>query len=155
VNELFLDNLKKMLLEKGVEFELIVHDQPVYSAREGSAFLGIEIGQTAPVLILETEKGYFAVIVSGERGRVDFKKIAQALGCGQAKLAKKEDVERVTGFAAGNLPLAGLALPCIVDRRLYRYPFIYGGSGKLGYTLKVSPDALKKVNQVAAELDEM
>jgi prolyl-tRNA editing enzyme YbaK/EbsC (Cys-tRNA(Pro) deacylase) len=50
--------------------------------------------------------------------------------------------------------LVGLALPHIIDRRLYRYSFIYGGTGEPTATLKISPAALEKMNQVVAWLDD-
>ncbi|BCJ86091.1 YbaK/EbsC family protein [Effusibacillus dendaii] len=53
------------------------HENPIRTAQEGAEYFGIEIGQTAPILVLKTDKGYFSMIVSGERGRVNFKEISQ------------------------------------------------------------------------------
>ncbi|MEK4325694.1 hypothetical protein MKZ24_06375 [Paenibacillus sp. FSL R7-0297] len=43
-----------------------------------------------------------------------------------------------------------LPLPYILDRGLFRYPFIYGGTGVPVSTLKLNPHDLEKLNQVVA-----
>jgi len=48
--------------------------------------------------------------------------------------------------------LLGLPLPYIVDEQLYQYDFVYGGTGQADITLKVRPDALKKINNVIGML---
>ncbi len=85
-----MDNLKTILQEKEVQYEIIHHEKQIRTAQEGVDYFGIEIGQTAPTLVL--------------------------------------------------------SLPCIVDRGLFRYPFIYGGTGEPASTLKIVPNALEKIN---------
>jgi len=147
-----MDNLIMILQEKKVEFEIIHHDKPLRTAQEGADYFGIEIGQTAPTLVLKSEKGFFAMIVSGNRGRVNLEKVAVILGCDQLKMANPKEVQQTTGYTVGSVSLV-LSLPCIVDRELFRYSFIYGGTGEPATTLKIAPAALEKLNQVIAYLD--
>ncbi|OLN31696.1 hypothetical protein DSOL_2384 [Desulfosporosinus metallidurans] len=49
--------------------------------------------------------------------------------------------------------MVGHNLPCVVDKRLFQYTSIYGGSGEETCTLKINPNALEKVNRVVATLD--
>ncbi|MEF2246020.1 aminoacyl-tRNA deacylase [Paenibacillus sp. IITD108] len=147
-----MDNLIAILQEEKVEFEIIHHDKPLRTAQEGANHFGIEIGQTAPTLFLKSEKGFFAMIVSGNRGRVDLDKVAEIIGCDQLKMANPKEVQQITGYTVGSVSLV-LSLPCILDRELFRYPFIYGGTGEPASTLKLAPAALEKLNQVVAYLD--
>jgi len=89
---------QKLFQENNVPFELIYHDNPIRTAQEGSRYFGIAIGQTAPTLIIKTDKGFFALIVSGDRGHVDFDEVASALGCSKVKLAGAREVEKATGW---------------------------------------------------------
>ncbi len=73
--------LHTLLHNKNISFEMIAHPQPIRSAQDGADYFGIEIGQTAPTLVLETDRGYISAILSGDRGRLDFQKIAAILGC--------------------------------------------------------------------------
>lgn len=63
-------------------------------------------------------------------------------------MATENKMVQVTGFSAGNISMFGLELPCIVDKKLLDYNFIYGGIGKECMTLKVELYALLKLNSV-------
>ncbi|WP_254611289.1 YbaK/EbsC family protein [Paenibacillus sp. JMULE4] len=67
-------------------------------------------------------------------------------------MASPKEVREITGYTVGSVSIV-LSLPCIVDRGLFRYPFIYGGTGEPTSTLKIIPSALEKLNQVVAYLD--
>ena len=73
-----MKNLQALLREKNVPFELIKHDTPIRTAEEGARHFGINVGQTAPTLIIKTDKGFFALILSGDRGRIDFSELGFA-----------------------------------------------------------------------------
>ncbi|WNS41099.1 YbaK/EbsC family protein [Paenibacillus sp. MMS20-IR301] len=147
-----MNNLKSILQEKEVQYEIIHHEKQIRTAQEGADYFGIEIGQTAPTLILKSEKGYFAMIVSGNRGRVNLEEVTGLLACNQLKMATPKEVQQITGYTVGSVPLV-LSLPCIVDRGLFHYPFVYGGTGEPASTLKIAPNDLKKLNQIVAFWD--
>lgn len=147
-----MEYLKSILNKSTYAYELIYHKVPLRSAQQGADYFNIDIGQTAPTLIIKTDIGFFALIVSGSRGQVDFTEIAQILNCQKAKLANPKEVENM-GYKIGNVPLVGIPLPHILDKSLFNYSFVYGGSGVKDYTLKISPYALGELNQVIAKLN--
>lgn len=140
------------LLEHEVPFEIIHHEKQIRTAQEGADYFGVEIGQTATTLVIKSEKDFLALIVSGGRGRVNLEEISKILGCNQLKMATPQEVKQITGYNVGSVSLI-LPLPCIIDRRLMCYPFVYGGTGEATSTLKIDPNALEKTNQVVAFLD--
>ncbi|GIN92674.1 hypothetical protein J6TS1_20610 [Siminovitchia terrae] len=146
-----MDKLKTILQEKEIQYEIIYHEKQIRTAQEGADYLGIELGQTAPTLVLKSEKGYFAMIVSG-RKRVNLDEVRGIIGCNKLKMATPKEVRQVTGYTVGSVSLI-ISLPCIVDRALFRYPFVYGGTGEPASTLKIVPNDLEKINQVVALLD--
>ncbi|MFT9498059.1 aminoacyl-tRNA deacylase [Anaerosolibacter sp.] len=148
-----MKDLQVLLIENDIPFELINHDTPIRTAQEGAEYFRINIGQTAPTLILKTDKGYFALIISGDRGHIDFDMVASLLGCNSVKLAKAREIEKVTGCSIGSISMVGHYLPTIIDRRLFQYSDIYGGSGKLTCTLKINPKSLGKLNNIVAILE--
>lgn len=147
-----MECLKMMLRKSKYPWELIHHTASLRSAQEGADYFNIDIGQTAPTLVIKTTIGFFALIISGSRDRIDFKEIAQMLNCQKVKLANPSEVESM-GYKIGNVPLVGIPLPCILDRKIFEYSFVYGGSGVKDYTLKISPYALEELNQMIAKLD--
>lgn len=148
-----MNDLQEFLERCEYNYEIIHHEKPMLTRQDGSEYFGIELGQTAPSLILKTDKGFFALIASGIRNKLDFKKIADILGCKKAKLASPKEVQMITGFKVGSVPIVGLDLPCVLDNRLFDYDFVYGGTGLPTFTLKIEPQALNQLNQVVAIFD--
>jgi Cys-tRNA(Pro)/Cys-tRNA(Cys) deacylase len=145
-----LDELTALLEKKNVSFEIIHNKKPIYSVEDARGYY--EISQTAPTLVIKTERGFFALILAGDRGRVDFELAKKSLQCEKAKLASKQEVLETTGYDAGSVPLVGHGLPCILDMRLFLHPFIYGGAGDANFTLKIDPRDIEKINDVVAKI---
>ena len=145
-----MDIVTATLESSGVEYELIHHEQHLCSAAAGAAFFGIDPGQTAPTLIAETDHGYVSIIFSGSRNHLDFKQAAAIIGSAKFLLAKRNKLREITGFDAGDMPMVGLNMPVLFDKRLFQYSFVYGGSGLANRTLKISPTLLAKLNHVIA-----
>lgn len=148
-----MNELQEILERCEYKYEIIQHEKPILSREDGSKYFGIEIGQTAPSLILKTDKGYFALILSGNRDKIDFNILADILGCSTVKLASPKEVQKITGFEVGNVRMVGLDLPCVLDKRLFNYDFVYGGTGQATSTLKIEPSALIQLNNVIATYD--
>ena len=146
-----MEKLKSILAKSAYYYELIYQQVSRRSAQEGADYFTIDIGQTAPTLIIKTDIGFFVLIISGRRGRVDFEEIAKILHCQKAKLANPKEVQKM-GYEIGNVPLVGIPLPHILDESLFEYPAIYGGSGVEGYTLKINPYALENLNEVISRI---
>jgi Cys-tRNA(Pro)/Cys-tRNA(Cys) deacylase len=69
--------LMEVLEANNVESEIIHHERQIRTAQEGAEFFGIEIGQTAPTLVVKSDELYFAVIISGDYGRIDLERAAE------------------------------------------------------------------------------
>lgn len=146
-------NLKDILTASGFMFELIPNDIPIRTAKEGADYFKIDIAQIAPTLIIYTNRGFYGLVISGERGHVNFREIKHLLNCKNVRLATKEEVKSVTGYSIGNIPMLGIPLPYIVDKRLLSFSFVYGGLGEENTTLKVDPQALFKLNKVVGAIE--
>ena len=55
------------------------------------------------------------------------------------KIADEKVILDETGFTIGAIPIVGLLLPCIIDKKLFEFDFIYGGTGDQNHTLKIAP----------------
>lgn len=148
-----MDTIKNILENSKFNYEFIFHEKQIYSATEGAEFFGIDAGQTAPTLILKSDKEYISITFSGSRSSIDFKELAKVLNVSQVKLASRNDVYDIIGFNPGDTPMIGLTLPAIFDKKLLQYPYIYGGSGQPNRTLKIAPTALVELNHPIAFLE--
>lgn len=151
--EILMQNLEDILKNSGFSYELIHDSKPILTAKDGADHYKIGIGQMAPALVLYTPAGFYVLVISGDRERVDFKEIKLLLNCKNVRLATREEITLSTGFTVGSVPMFGIKLPYIVDNRLLKYPFVYGGSGIENITLKIDPHALFGLNTVIATLE--
>jgi len=147
-----MKNIEYILEKGGFSFEIIHNDKHIYTAKEGAEYFNVHIAQIAPTLILYTAVGFYVLVISGERGHVNFKELKQLLNCKNVRLANKDEVKSITGFSVGNVPMLGIELPYIVDEKLLEFPFVYGGLGEENTTLKIDPNALLKLNNVIGTL---
>lgn len=147
-----MEKFIKLLNQSGFDYEIIKHEKKLYTAKEGAEYFNIEVGQTAPALILSSDKGLIALVVSGSKGKIDFDELEDKLGFVINGLASKDDIKEILGVTPGAVPIVGHNLPTIVDTDLYKYDFIYGGTGGLDTTLKINPEAIVQINDVIAEI---
>ncbi len=146
-----IEELRIWLNNSDVDFEILPNEKPVLSVNDALGFY--EICETAPTLIIKSEKGYFALLLSGDRGRIDFKQIKKILQCKKVRMASADEVFETIGFEVGSVPLVGHHLPSVLDLHLLNYPYVYGGVGNANFTLKINPQDLIKVNDIVAEID--
>jgi prolyl-tRNA editing enzyme YbaK/EbsC (Cys-tRNA(Pro) deacylase) len=143
-----MEDLISILEKNNIDFEIINHDKEINSAQEGADYFGIDIGQTAPTLILKTDKGFYSLIISGDYGRVDLHSLKELVQVQEIKLAKPKEVEQTTGSKIGSVSLINQDIPTIIDRELYRFTYVYGGTGIPQTTLKIQPKDIEKLNKV-------
>jgi prolyl-tRNA editing enzyme YbaK/EbsC (Cys-tRNA(Pro) deacylase) len=74
-------------------------------------------------------------------------------GFGKLKTADRKKIKLQAGYDVGSIPLVGLGLPCLFDRKLLRHDYVYGGTEDELKTLKIAPEALLKVNEIIGMLD--
>ncbi|WP_277472064.1 MULTISPECIES: YbaK/EbsC family protein [unclassified Paenibacillus] len=145
-----MNALTKLLTEKKADFEILNHDKPIYTLSDASLYF--DVAYAVPNLILNTDKGFYSLLISGSRGRADLDSLKEILHCSSVTLANKKQVMDQTGYKPGELPLIGLSIPYVFDRLLLQHPFVYGGLGNPLSTLKINPYDLKKLIQPIAEI---
>ena len=143
--------LKQRLQTENVDFEILYHEKPIKSRIDALKYFKLE--ETAPTLIVKTESGMLALIISGDREKIDMEMIREKLGCNEIKLADKTEILQKLGMKTGEVAMVGHGLPCLIDNRIFQYEYIFGGAGNAHYTLKIKPEHLEKVNQVIFRFD--
>ena len=141
-----LNQLRQILDGANVNYEILSHTETIISAEDGVARGIGNLAEMAPTLILESEKGFIAAIISG-RTRLSYKKIKKMLGLKNVSLAKPDVVLRVTGAEVGTVSLVNLEFPTIIDSMLKETTNVFGGCGVPRHTLRIAPLDLILVTQ--------
>lgn len=139
-----LDQLRRILDKAGANYEIFTHSETVSSAEDGVAKGIGSLAEMAPTLILKTEKGFLAAIISGGT-RLSYRKIKKALDLRDVSLAQPDVVLRETGAQIGIVSLVNQQFPTIIDSRLANIHVVHGGCGILRHTLRINLQDLIKV----------
>lgn len=113
-----IEDLRALLSDQNTDFEIIGHNIPIKSKKDALGYFKIE--ETVPTLIIQTEIGFYALILSGERDKVDFELIRNLLGCTKIRMADKIEIVERFKVEPGQVPLIGHNLPCIIDNRIFK-----------------------------------
>ena len=60
-------------------------------------------------------------------------------------------MENILQLKAGKVPLVGHGLKCMLDKEIFKYNYVFGGTGDYYHTLKINPFDLEKVNNTIAK----
>lgn len=148
---LTLLELSELLTTSECDYEIIQHDKPILKTEDADEYF--DSSKAAPVFIVKTEKGFYALIVRYQYNRLDLRKLAQDSGFSKMKLAEKSDIFKITGYEVGAVPLIGHNLPCLFDKKLLAFDYIYGGTGDQFHTLKINPEDVIRLNNDTIEIE--
>lgn len=138
-------DLAAFIAERGIAAEIVPMTMETPTVAAAALALGVDTGQIIKTVVFLVKDAPVLVIACGEE-TVDRRPVADEYGVGrkQVKLADRETVLRVTGYAAGGVPPFGhlLALPTLIDRRIRDMAVVYGGGGDDRTLLRVTPEEL-------------
>ena len=87
--------------------------------------------------------GYFVFVVPIDK-ELDLKKAAKAAGEKSVEMIHVKDITAVTGYVRGGCTPIGMKkqFPTFIQESAQKYDQIYVSGGRIGYTLKLSPQDL-------------
>lgn len=108
---------------------------------------GIPYEQSFKTLVTEGKSGAFYVFVIPIAEELDLKKAAKAVEEKSVEMVHVKDIQKITGYIRGGVSPIGMKkqFKTVVDESALIYEQIVISGGRLGSSLKISPDALKKV----------
>ena len=138
--------LQDFLRDSHADFEILLHEMPIICMKDAAKYFDIK--KASPVFIMDTGQSLLAFLASASSEKINFKEIGKSLGYSKFKLANAEKIQEITGYVVGAIPLIGHNLPCIFDKKLLEHDYIYGGTGDLYHTLKITPKDTMILNNV-------
>ncbi|OGT83733.1 MAG: hypothetical protein A3H91_11605 [Gammaproteobacteria bacterium RIFCSPLOWO2_02_FULL_61_13] len=141
--------LRTTLDTAGARYRILHHPQALASAEDGASHGFGPLEQMAPTLILRSEQGYLAAIISGAT-RLSYKKIKKHLGLRDVSMASPAEVLEVTGAEVGAVAMINPGMRTLIDSRLPSQGEVFGGCGIPRYSLAI--DASELIAVTAAEV---
>ena len=146
-----VERVAAVLRETGVEARIEEFGAGTPTAEDAATAVGCDLSQIVKSLLFACDGHWVLVMVPGDR-RADRAKVAAEAGCKSVKTAGPEDVERVTGFAAGGV--APFPLPdvrgVLLERTLMSHDAVWIGAGSRRHMAALAPADLARVARARA-----
>ena len=139
------ENVKRILTEKGIPFELLEHE-PVYTSEQAAKARGLDSAKfNAKAMIFRAGDTFILVVSPGDR-KIDTKRIAQLESAKHISLASPEEVERIAGVKIGSVPPFGLKtqLKTYVNEEILQNEYVYFNCGSHTRSIKMLAKDLPK-----------
>ena len=126
------------MAERGIAGEIIRPGAPTPTVEAAAVALGVSPEQVVKSLLFLVDRHPYLVIVRGT-ARVNTKKLLKGVGGKKARIATREEVERITGFPVGGTPPFAHreALPVLIDRGVLSMEEVYAGGGSTDVMLRI------------------
>lgn len=100
-------------------------------------------------LATESKDGDVYILVINGADEIDFKKAAKAVGVKSLSMLALKDLKKTVGYERGaTTPLAlKKDYPVFIDEKAKNMDFIKVSAGKVGHSIKIRPEDLKKASK--------
>jgi prolyl-tRNA editing enzyme YbaK/EbsC (Cys-tRNA(Pro) deacylase) len=141
-----VQRVSSFLRDAGADARIEEFSSGTPTALEAAAAVGCELDQIVKSLVLVCDGKAVVALVPGDR-RGDPAKVARAAGTEKARIAKADEVEQATGFAAG--AVAPFPLPrvetVLMERTLLKHPLVWAGAGSPRHLVGLPPGELGRL----------
>ena len=116
---------------------------------EAAQKLNVSFDRLFKTLVVSGEDGTFMTALVPVSKQLDLKKWVKSTGSKKAKMAEKQDVERVTGYVLGGVSPLGQKkkLVTAMDISAQNFDTIFISAGRRGLQIEISPKDLARLTQ--------
>jgi Cys-tRNA(Pro)/Cys-tRNA(Cys) deacylase len=148
----------RALDEKGIHYEILIHDHKAKNVEEAAAERGVPTEQIVKTLLVRRPNGrHLIALVRGDQ-RLSLKKLARLVGDKALEMAPPEDVPRITGYQIGAVAPLGLRrtdVPIYVDHHIPVEPRVSISAGRHDAGLELATqDLIRAVQGQLADITE-
>lgn len=140
-------NVIRILNNKKINF--IIHDYSNTSfvkAKDAANYLNIEENKLFKTLVTKSKFNFYVFVVPSSN-ELDLKKAAKAVNEKKIEMIPQKDLYPLTGYVHGGCSPIGMKkqYKTFIDKSAEELSTICISGGRIGYTIEISPNELKKV----------
>lgn len=141
-------NAMRFLDRNKISYDVIQYDCDEFT--DGLAVAqktGVPVERSYKTLVTEgRSKDYYVFVIPVDR-ELDLKAAARAVGEKSVEMLHVKDINRVTGYVRGGCSPLGMkkSYKTVVDASALAFDWIAVSGGRIGSTIKLSPEALVQV----------
>ena len=144
-------NVMRLLDKAKIQYEAKEYpvDEDDLSGSHAADLMGVDHGSMFKTLVLKGEKTGFLVCCIPVDDEVDLKKAAKAVGEKSIEMIHVKDITAVSGYVRGGCSPIGMKkqYPTVIQECAANFDKVYVSGGRIGTTLCMAPEDLKKVSR--------
>ena len=147
-----VQRVSRYLAEARAEARLEEFPEGTHTAQDAARAVGCELGLIVKSLVWYCDGRVVVVLVPGDR-RADGAKVAAALGCARARVARPQEIVAATGFEPGAVAPFALTRAVdavLVDRLLLGRDVVWVGAGSDQHVAGLAPAELVRLSRARA-----
>jgi len=141
-----LERARKFLEKYELNLVPREHEKTTKTSAEAAEALDVALGQIAKSILFRSGERYGLFVAAGDIKICD-KKVRNLLGGGRAKIARPDEVEKITGYRVGGVCPFDIdsSVPIYLDSSMQRFETVYTSAGTPHSLLPISFEQLKRV----------
>jgi Cys-tRNA(Pro)/Cys-tRNA(Cys) deacylase len=149
--------VRELTTRIGFPCEIVEHEKSGKTSEQAASALGMDTSSILKSLLLRHGKGVVGAIIRGN-DRLDVKKLEEASGTRNLKMASPGEIKSILRFEVGGVPpviFYDRQVPTFVDRKVLEMAYVMGSAGTPNTGLGFNPIFLKeKLGYVVADITE-
>jgi Cys-tRNA(Pro) deacylase len=135
-----------VLQQAAVDARIEQFPEGAATARDAAQAVGCELAQIVKSIVLVCDGAYVLALVPGDR-RADEQAVAAAVGAGEVRVARPEEVVQATGFDPGGVaPFPQRAVSrTLIDRSFLQHSVVWVGAGTSQHMAALAPEELMRL----------
>ncbi len=146
-------NVMRILEKNKIDYEAIHYQCDEFIDGLHTAMItGAPVEQSFKTLVAQGKSKQYYVFVIPIAKEVDLKKAAKAAGEKSVEMIHVKDITKVTGYVRGGCSPIGMKknYPVFIDESAVGYDQIYISGGRIGTSIRLSPDDLIPLTKAAS-----
>ncbi|WP_230398755.1 Cys-tRNA(Pro) deacylase [Novisyntrophococcus fermenticellae] len=143
-------NAMRILDKQKISYELIQYEcEEFIDGIHTAEKTGAPVEQSFKTLVVQGKSSLYYVLVIPIGEEINLKAAARVIGEKSIELIHVKDINAITGYVRGGCSPIGMKkqFPTYVDESARKFEKIYVSGGRIGTTLALSPEELKKVSR--------
>ena len=140
-------NAMRILERNKIPYELIQYECDEFiDGLHTAEKTGAPVEQSFKTLVMQGKSREYYVFVVPIAGEVDLKAAARAVGEKSVEMIHVKDITAITGYVRGGCSPLGMKkqFRTVIHSSAADYPQIYVSGGRIGTTLKLNPEDLRR-----------
>lgn len=141
-------NAMRILDRNKVSYEMILYECDEFiDGLHTAEITGAPVEQSFKTLVMQGKSGEYYVFVVPIADEVDLKAAAKAVGEKSVEMIPVKEITKITGYVRGGCSPLGMKkqFRTVIHESAKAYAQVYVSGGRIGTTIKLSPEDLKRV----------